>query len=338
MLDSCLGSALLPIHLGLSARGLEADAIAQGAGIDPVCLREPGARVSCEAADRFWRQALCALHGDTAFALELARHMRPAFLHGAGIAWLASATLEDALKGMQRHRHSIHSIGRLTIRAERDQVWLVVEATSTDAAACMSSSARLACLLSLCRELAGEALRPVAVRLRHARQAQEALQADPFADFYGVTPAYGAAEYALALARAEWRRPLPGSNPPLLLAAEHSVRDYCAALKRSNIPGRVRQAISACLREGEISRAAVAHRLRLSERTLHRRLAALGLDFSRMLDDMRQELACRMLREGAPTIQEVAWRLGFAEIASFSRAFRRWTGLSPSAWRALQAA
>ena len=78
----------------------------------------------------------------------------------------------------------------------------------------------------------------------------------------------------------------------------------------------------------------VARGLALSQRTLQRRLAAVGTTYGDVLDRMRHELALHHLRDAQLQISEIAYLLGFAEAASFNRAFRRWTGRTPSEYRA----
>ena len=76
----------------------------------------------------------------------------------------------------------------------------------------------------------------------------------------------------------------------------------------------------------------VAHRLGLSERTFARRLAAEGLSFGEILDQLRRDLAVRYLQENLQASQ-IAWLLGFQQPSAFSHACRRWTGKSPSEFR-----
>jgi AraC-like DNA-binding protein len=77
----------------------------------------------------------------------------------------------------------------------------------------------------------------------------------------------------------------------------------------------------------------VARALGYSRQTLYRRLRAEGTTFEAVLDALRRRVALRLIRtEGLP-VKEAAWRLGFSDPAAFSRAFKRWTGESPSAKR-----
>jgi len=72
----------------------------------------------------------------------------------------------------------------------------------------------------------------------------------------------------------------------------------------------------------------------MGERTLRRRLRQEGVTFRGVLDATRAELAQSCLRDHRVTIAEVAFLLGFSEPSAFLRAFKRWTGRTPAAFRA----
>jgi AraC-like DNA-binding protein len=72
----------------------------------------------------------------------------------------------------------------------------------------------------------------------------------------------------------------------------------------------------------------------MSERTPRRRLMDDGVTFSDLLSDVRRELACSYLTTTESSMADVAFLLGFADVSSFQRAFRRWYGVAPSEfWR-----
>jgi AraC-like DNA-binding protein len=102
---------------------------------------------------------------------------------------------------------------------------------------------------------------------------------------------------------------------------------------RTSWSGKVRDAIVAELRRGEVQLASVATAVAVSERTLQRRLRDEGTSFEALLDETRFALASSYLRDPALGIAEIAWLIGYAEIAAFYRAFRRWTGSTPAAYR-----
>jgi len=77
----------------------------------------------------------------------------------------------------------------------------------------------------------------------------------------------------------------------------------------------------------------MAHRLGIPVRTLQRRLKESGLSYSGLVEQTRHELACRLLDNPNAKTSAVARALGYNDPSSFSRAFRRWTGMSPKAYR-----
>jgi AraC-like DNA-binding protein len=77
-----------------------------------------------------------------------------------------------------------------------------------------------------------------------------------------------------------------------------------------------------------------AQRLAMSVATLRRRLEEEHATFSGIVDELRRQLAEGYLRDDQPTVSEVAFLLGFSDVAAFGRAFKRWHGISPTEFRA----
>ncbi len=97
---------------------------------------------------------------------------------------------------------------------------------------------------------------------------------------------------------------------------------------------RVRQDVARALPDGHPSIGLVAQQLSLSVRTLQRRLVEQGVVYRGLVDDVRRELALGYLADPALSLTELAFLLGYSELSAFDRAFRRWTGTSPGAFRA----
>lgn len=116
------------------------------------------------------------------------------------------------------------------------------------------------------------------------------------------------------------------------LAREQCKQALHALAGRDDLPGLVRELAfdetMGCSRMED-----VAERLHMSSRTLQRQLALAGTSYSTILDELRQHKARVMLRRGDFSIEQVADRLGYTDATNFSRAFRRWTGVSPRHYR-----
>jgi AraC-like DNA-binding protein len=101
---------------------------------------------------------------------------------------------------------------------------------------------------------------------------------------------------------------------------------------------RVRRVLMEELQLGEPTLARLAARLRMSERTVQRRLGDDGTSMQALLDEVRCQISVRQLAESSRTIAEISYAVGFAEVRAFHRAFKRWTGSTPAAYRQSRAA
>lgn len=104
-----------------------------------------------------------------------------------------------------------------------------------------------------------------------------------------------------------------------------------------SVRGKVEAAILPELHKGSLSMDRVAVALAMSRQTLYRRLKDEGVTFAEVHDDLRQRMARDYLRARKVSVNETAYLLGFSEASSFVRAFKRWTGMSPTAFRDLAA-
>jgi AraC-like DNA-binding protein len=95
----------------------------------------------------------------------------------------------------------------------------------------------------------------------------------------------------------------------------------------------IRSAILSLLADGYPTASQVARRIGYSKRTLQRRLAASGTSYSEMADEVRYGLAARLLADPQGRVSRIAKETGFANASAFSRAFQRWAGMSPRAYR-----
>ena len=148
-----------------------------------------------------------------------------------------------------------------------------------------------------------------------------------------MEPVIGASP-KLLFSRADASRPFVTANESLWRAFQpelHRLRE--AAEASGSTTDRVRAAILESLPSGDVSIDAVAQRMRLSRRTLQRRLSDGGVNFRHLVRDVRMALANHYLRATTLPYAEVSFLLGFEEPSSFFRAFREWTGSTPDTVR-----
>jgi AraC-like DNA-binding protein len=128
--------------------------------------------------------------------------------------------------------------------------------------------------------------------------------------------------------------PLTDGNPELAQHNDTIVLQYLSQIERANIQARVREVLTQRLARGEPSQEQVAELLNMSARTLQRKLSEHGIMYKEILDATRHQLALAYLSAPRYSVSDVTYLLGFSAGSCFTRAFRRWTGLSPTDWRA----
>jgi AraC-like DNA-binding protein len=171
------------------------------------------------------------------------------------------------------------------------------------------------------------------VRAVHVTHAEPSYRAE-YDRIFRVPVVFGSDRNAL-LADDSWMALEPPSvSPPVHAVLKAHSEALLARLERSkSMRGRVEILLPALLQNGGASMDTVAGKLGLSRPSLFRRLKAEGVTFEQVLDGLRHQMALRCLNGEGLSVKETAFRLGFSEPASFSRAFKRWTGTSPLAVR-----
>ncbi len=159
----------------------------------------------------------------------------------------------------------------------------------------------------------------------------------PYDDAFGVRPRFGATEHVIAADDALLDLPMPQANEQTLALA----LAQCSVLLEQRRPHRdtgrrVRDLLVRDLGSTPDART-VAREFHISERTLRQRLAAEGTSFRALVEEVRERFAEEFLANGM-SVSEIAARLGYRELSSFSQAFRRWKGVGPREYRTLVSA
>jgi AraC-like DNA-binding protein len=177
-------------------------------------------------------------------------------------------------------------------------------------------------------------LRPVEVRLARERPANP----EAWRTFYGCPIKFGSDGDGIMLAADVVDEALPTANRQLAGTLDDILATQLAALDKDNIPARCKSRLIEQLSSGEISVDGMAKQLHMSRRTLQRKLSEAETTYEKLVDDTRRDLALRYMDEGAKSVSEVTFLLGFSGQSAFTRAFKRWTGASPTAYRESKAA
>ena len=156
-----------------------------------------------------------------------------------------------------------------------------------------------------------------------------------WSDVISVPTLFGAPSTRIVYPASDAGSPLVGADSALALILERYATELLASRARTlTWRGQVSGLIVRDLPKGCCDLPSVAKSLAVGERTLQRRLQEEGTTFDAVHDEARHGLALSYLRDRTLGVGEVAWLLGFANLPSFYRAFRRWTGSTPGDYRA----
>lgn len=331
-----MAEATLPIELVRSATafairsGWDVNGILHEAGIPPLLLTEGRARVTEEQGTRIVR-ALWRLTDDEAFGIgshPLPRGSFRLLLYGLTGAPDLGAALERA-KGFAA---AIPALPKLDVSVEED-----LARVSWDSFGVADDPDHLLAYTSLAvvhRIIAWAIARRVP--LHHVELPFPAPRSTEMPDLvFGAPQVYGTARPAIVFDAALLQSPLMRDEQEL---DEFIARSPAGLLARvedgADTADQVRRLVEQGLRGAHLDGDEIARRLAISPQTLRRKLAAEGTSLREIRETVLRDAAVTALVDGDESLGEISQRLGFSEPSAFTRAFRRWTGSPPSAYRA----
>ena len=306
---------------------VDPDEVARRAGIDPRLFANPEAMIPFSVLGRYVEECTRAT-GCAHFGLLVGAEEGFANLGVVGRLAEHSPTVGAALRDLVQNFHVYEFGATASVTVERDVAALTYTIDQPIRAADQVADASMAIGFGLLRQMCGPLWAPLEVRLMHARPADTAAHRR----ILGERVSYGADRNAVMFPARWLAHPLEGAEPDL----REFFADRVAAL-RSDPPtrftSRVRTVMRARLLGGDCSNERVADALAMSTRTLHRRLAEDGTTFVQLLEAVRYDIARQMLANSRAPLSGISASLGYANASAFTRAFRRWSGQSPRAWR-----
>jgi AraC-like DNA-binding protein len=262
-------------------------------------------------------------------SLLLARQVRLADLGLAGRIARCGETVGEGLHNFSRFftlQNSAATISVISSGGYSRLVYAIAAPDMTDTAQLQLGAMTVA--FNILHELCGRGWRPAVVTV--ASRAPTKLR--PCQQFFSAPLRFDSDESALVFESHWLDRPLPPLNPLTRRQIEATVKSRQSELL-ADFPSAVRRALRKQLLIGPCSIDAVAAHFGMHRRTLDRRLQQHGVHYRDLLDTVRYEAACQLLRDTRLQVQQIAESLRYSSAANFSTAFRRWTGLSPLDFR-----
>jgi AraC-like DNA-binding protein len=325
-----LASWALAIERALLRHDVDTKAMFAELGIDYQQLCEPEARLPTRVMWTIWHAALQQTKDD-AFGLQVAQGVFPTHLNALVFALQASANIQECIERLIRYSRVVSTIGQIEFEHSGGQIILRLNAPDMAQGPWMPIDAFMALLVKFIRDFLTpehHALLQTVTLIRPVPDNQQA-----FDDYFKCELQYGSACNKIVASDALLNLPLPGANSTIAKVNDQLLQDYLQKLDDQSFSLAVRKQIIAGLGKDQLTQEGIASALNMSGRTLQRKLVDEGTSFKELLDSIREELAIRYLSIGDMSISELTFMLGFVDQSSFSRAFKRWTGTTPSKYR-----
>lgn len=317
--------------------GVDGGVLLAAAGVDPISLRGPEARLPLAAQERLWATAV-RLTVDEAFAVRIGASLAPGRYGVFEPLIHSSATVGDAMNRMLRlERLSVDGALTTLVTSGRDVVISHGPRLAGIPCSPYGIELTLASVVSLARSLTGASITPRAVRLQRAAPPDPSVHDQVF----GARVAFGSADDALVLDRRTLDLPIRTADPGLADTLDRYFTQQLAKMPPQDgeaLTPRVVAWLRHAVSGGAADIAAATRALAISERTLQRQLQAEATTFGALADMVRREIALVHARDARMSLDVVAVLAGFSEKSAFYRAFRRWTGFTPAAYRRQQQA
>ena len=322
---------LRPVVAAAIADGVAPQPLLAALGVDAATLADRDATVDGSRVLATWQEC-AARTGDADFGLHVAERLTPGDYEVIDYLGLTSSCFKETIERLCRYYRILSDNVEIAFEVHGDVARLVHRPRVGPPEAWRHPwECFFAASVGHARRAFGADWAPLSVELMHAAPADTS----EHARIFGAPVRFGQPVNAMSFPLADAERPLPTADPVLGRLLTGYAEEVVAQIPiPDEFVARARAAILDELRGGDPSIASLARRLGTSRRTLQRRLGESGTSHLRLVDDCRHQLARHYLGDVNLSLGEIGYLLGFAQPNAFHRAFRRWTGQTPAAFRA----
>jgi AraC-like DNA-binding protein len=312
--------------------GVPSDAVLRHAGLPMGLFDQEKILLSTEEFFAIYC-AISEISRDPAVGLKIGSEDRVERYDPISIAAVYARSFRDALQRMARYKQltcpeEIHMVER----GQECSVhfhWLLAEEPEPS----LLVDVCFAWVVAIARRGTGHPIRAKRVEMRRPEAHRKLYEAH-----FGCSVKFSAAHNVLVFAKEDIERPFLTHNADVLaLVAPQLEAELTEQLAQNTLSDRVKGILKKLLAGQRPVLGDVARELRLSTRTLQRRLTAERATFQQLMESARRELARHYLLHSSLELNEAAYLLGYEDANSFFRAFHSWEGTSPGQWRALHA-
>lgn len=312
----------------IEARNFSTDKALLKFSLSKAVLDDPYDPVSLKNYVAFFEEA-ARLSGQPLLGMRLGETIKPEDLGPVGVLYTMMQSLRIAIMRFSRFFPALQSNTKLGLRIDGDQTWLEYQIEDQSIwPRRHDSEFTLALICALTRSRLGKNWAPEEVHFEHAPPRDHS----EISHFFGAVVRFEQPINRMLIRTDDLDLPFASANTAAIAIIEQHLADLIGDSVLQTFEDAVSNAITRCMKQGQVTIEAVASRVGIGPRTLQRRLFERGTTFRVVVREQRRKTAEMLLRNEKISLGAVAGGLGYADAASMSRAFRSWTGQSPRAF------
>ncbi len=323
--DTTIATWAHAIWQALRAYGCDPAPLFQEAGLDTSRLSDPMHRYPVTNMTALWELSVNAT-GDRYFALAVAKEINPTTFFAVGLSALTSSNSKQAIDILLEYSQLISDSIVFDFRKGKNWELIVNIKPGHECFHPICFEAIWAAMIYFSRHYLQWDLHPEKITFKHKAPAD----IKPFEDFFVCKVEFECDECALITPADKFNQILSTANPTLFMGNEVILRDYNERYQQQHFSHKIRDVLIKEMENPFPKQRDIALLLGISESKLQKKLFNEGVRYKDIVDEVREKLARQWLTEKHKNISQIAWGLGFSEVSSFTRAFKRWTGKTPS--------
>tara|TARA_R110002095_G_scaffold216556_1_gene214549 strand:+ start:2868 stop:7472 length:4605 start_codon:yes stop_codon:yes gene_type:complete len=300
-------------------------------GIDADSIAHTGARIPAKLFSTLLTE-LAQRTANPRLALRIGEATQPRMLGSVGFLMSTAPNLRQAYQLFNDYLPLLIEGIHLSLEQEADQVTLLLDLANDDDRAL--TEWLLACLHNWTRWLTGKQVPLVRVEFAFPEPASPQL----YEQFFAAEVSFNSDRNRLRLSASHFDLQCLDANEEMQRLHQNFADQLLSSAGRDGtLVAQIKSLIRNQLSSNQtISRQEVATHLNLSLRTMQRKLDQQGTPFQTLFDQTRKDLALQLIQRGDRSFGEIAYQLGFSGLSAFQKAFKRWTGQAPGAYRTAQ--
>ena len=297
-------------------------------GLSRETIADTDLRLPYDLVDRL-RDKAARQSGDSAFGLKAAKYWHPSHMGALGYAWILAHTLSEGLDTSCRYSRMVNEAVIMASTLYGSELIVEVSYDLPSVNSYVREDSYASMLMSMCHANYGLGFNPKRVNLEHSKPDD----VEPYEDLFRCPVSFNSDKTRIVFTKEQAETPSLIANEQLRQLNLDLVKKYLAQLDNPSFISQVRAEILRELPSGKVTDGTIAKALHMTSRTLQRNLKTEAVTFKSLLTEVRTELAKQYIRDKCLNLTEISFLLGFSETSSFSRAYKGWTGVSPSATR-----